>query len=133
MEANAKLTRDAVTAFRKDAKLALERVAKEHHMQIGRMRATYTEANLSLRVEVASFGMGGEARTKDWEAYRCAAVVDPALDPEALGNIRAWGGTSYRILGYKRRASRYPIVAERTGDGKGFNLPKAAAAPLKGV
>jgi len=126
------ITKDRARSIMEDARHALEEVARKHEVEVGALRARFSTSALTLRCELARVNEDGDAETKHWTEYKRRAIIDPQLDPAALGTIRTWGGVTYRITGYRPRSTRYPIQAERTRDGKTFRLPKRIAAPLEG-
>jgi len=70
---------------------------------------------------VAVKGETGEFESPAAIAFNANAAFY-GLKPEDLGRVFSQHGTAYKITGLAPNASRYPILAERVHDGKGFKF-----------
>ena len=92
--------------------------AGDYSIHVG--NATFTESNITLKVEVSLVGKNGEVKTKDAEYFKTYAILC-GLQSEDLGKIFHSNGHAYKIVGLKTNSGKYPVIAERE-DGKKFKF-----------
>ena len=119
------ITRSLLRTFKADAEAALLDVAKKHNVQISFGNGSFTSENATLKLEIATIGTDGEAKTKeaiDFERYASRY----GLSPEDLGTIFVYNGTEYKLIGAKPRSTKYPLLAKNVKSGKVYKVPATA-------
>lgn len=98
-----------------------EKVLQDHfgdRVHVERRRTTYSPGNCTTKFQFAQVTEDG-AMTKerqDFESY----AGSYGLDPDDFGaEFTTFRGDTYRIIGLNTRARKYPIVAEKVGNGGG--------------
>ena len=113
--------RPQVRETRQDLQTALDALADEHDIVIevdgGRFNATSVTYKVSCMVKDEGAAVRPEA--EDFKRY----AVGWGLSPDDLGREFESRGTIYVITGAKPRSTRYPILADRKGDGKSYKFP----------
>lgn len=131
-----KIDRDMVKLIRDRLQDALEPVAKGMKLSVEVGHASFTNNNVSFKVVLAVVGQNGESITPEAESFSRMAELY-GIDPDALHKDFEYGGKTYKIMGLAPRRSRFPVVADRQPDGKGFKFPidvvKAKYPAKKGI
>ncbi len=117
------ITRALLKTIKSDAEEVLASVAKKHGVKISFGSGSFTPDNATLKMEIASFGDDGQAKTKEARDFERNAEVLYGLKPEDLGAIFTLNGREWRLVGAKPRSPKYPFLAECTKSGKVFKLP----------
>lgn len=92
---------------------------KRFKIEVG--SATFTDSDVTFKVNLATIGKNGEVKDKSAEDFKRAAFAY-GMKPEDLGKSFMSGGVRYTITGLKRGSRRYPILAQRS-DGKSYKFP----------
>ena len=92
---------------------------KRFKIEVG--NATFTDSEVTFKVNFATIGKNGEVKDKSAEDFKRAAFAY-GLKPEDLGKSFVTAGVQYTITGLKRSSRRYPILAKRS-DGKQYKFP----------
>jgi hypothetical protein len=82
--------------------------------------ATFTESNVTFKIEVALVGENGEVKSKEAESFKKFAVVY-GLKEEDFGKSFKSNGHTYKICGLKTKSGKYPVIAERD-NGRRFKF-----------
>jgi len=125
------MNRDKVRELMDEAKMAFDTIAKAHGLAAGEVRASFTDKNVKLSIEIAEVGVSGEVM--DREAIllqRCALGF--GLPENAYGMEFSEGRHTYKITGLSSRRAQYPLIAERE-DGKKFKFSLEHVKALLGV
>ncbi len=88
---------------------------EENDVKVAIGSGKYDDTTLTLKIELSELAESGEALTRSANEFK-ALARSYGLNPEDLGKEFRDGVRTYRIVGLKPRASRYPIVAEALGD-----------------
>lgn len=100
---------------------SLQELAQELGVTIEAGNASFTNSNVTFKVNIATKNEDGSVNTKEAEDFRRYAARY-GLKPDDLGREFTSNGKRFKITGAKPRASRYPILAERIPDGKGYKF-----------
>ena len=106
---------------------ALQSVADEYGVQIKQGRGTYSESTFSMKIEVATIGEGGLARTKESIAFLTNARMY-GLDPKDLFATFRVKGTDYVLIGCKTRSPKFPMLGRSASDGKTYKFRERTVA-----
>ena len=113
--------RKACKLLRKKLVDALTLVEAETGLEIKVGAISFTPTNCTAKLEIATIGSNGEARTQevvDWGIY----APLHGLSSSDRGRRFTVRGETYVVVGWRRHASRYPIVARRERDDKQFKF-----------
>jgi hypothetical protein len=119
------ITRPLLRAITADINAALASIAKTHGVQIKVGNGSFTTDNATIKIEVASIGDNGLAKTKeatDFERY----ATSFGLKPEDLGTVFESRGVKYTLIGAKSRSTKYPLLAKCIDTGKVYKMPVSA-------
>jgi len=116
------INREACKILRDVMNEALQEVAEKMGVKIEVGNASFTSSNITFKVSVATTNDDGTVNSKEAEAFKTYAFRW-GLSPDDLNKTFVSGGKTYKITGASPRASRFPILAERVPDGKGFKFP----------
>lgn len=97
---------------------ALQPIADEHGISIKMGRGTYGDMNATLKIEIAVKGEGGEVISKDAEALK--RYQGMVFGGDVLNKVVTLNGEQVKIIGYKPRSSKYPVLGTRLKDGKTY-------------
>jgi hypothetical protein len=114
-----KIDRDTVKLLRGRLQARLEELEAEFQMEIKVGNASFTEHNVTFKVECAVIDKNGEVLNKEAESFKVSAVFY-GLKPDDLGKSFYVMGHNYTIVGLKK-SSRFPVIGERK-DGKRFKF-----------
>lgn len=121
-----KINKATCQHLRKDVEQALKTVADKHGIRITTGRGTFTDADFTMKIEMAVIGEGGVNLKAKLEFEQLAAFV--GLKPEHFGLEFTSGGERYQIVGIKSRATAKPVLVLRLRDGQRFVMP---AGPIQ--
>jgi len=115
---------------------ALDTVAAELGYQIQVGNASFSGSQCTFKVECAVVGEDGMAQTREATDFKARAALY-GLSPDDLGKVFTNGGERFRVTGLKPKSRKYPIVAVRVKDDKGYKFPadmvKLALAAVTGA
>jgi hypothetical protein len=124
--------RDVCRLVRAALEKALPEIGKQLGMHLSiQGGGSFCPDNVTYKVQAAVIGASGQALTKEASAFKLYAK-SYGLDPSDLNKTIKYAGTEYEIVGCKPRSYRFPIMAKRTKDGRGFKLPADAVARALG-
>jgi hypothetical protein len=109
-----------VKAIVADMEKAMQLVADLHGVDYQRKAGTFTSTSLNVRgvFSVVEKGEGGVNLASPEAAAFTRYAASEGIDPDALGKTVTYGGYEYRIVGFRPKASKFPIMVERVSDGK---------------
>lgn len=111
----------ACRSLRDDMEKALDAVAKKHGITIAIGKMSYTENNISVKIELATVGESGLANNREAEDFkRYASMYE--LAPTDFGREFSVRGDRYQIVGLNTRKQKFPIKCKRASDGKVYGL-----------
>lgn len=114
-----KIDRNTVKLLRDKLQKRLEELEVGLSIHVG--NATFTEYNVTFKVECAVIGKNGEVLNKEAESFKTNALFY-GLKPDDLGKIFYFGGKNYTIVGLKpKNYQTCTIIGERS-DGKRFKF-----------
>lgn len=113
--------RQACRDVRKELDLALAELGKKLGLSIKSGRGSFTPTDLTIKVECAVIGDGGEVMNKEATEFKQYAK-SYGLEPTDLGKKFPFRHDEYTIVGLKGRSYKFPILAKRS-DGKIFKFP----------
>jgi hypothetical protein len=102
----------------------LDSVFAKYGLKVRQRRAT-TDPSLGLvkfSIELADTALktkGGETTTPEAECFKQMARMF-GLKPEWLGRTFVMHGMEYKVAGLRHKATKNPVMIERTKDGKRF-------------
>jgi hypothetical protein len=115
------ITSSLLTAIREEINEALAAVAARHNVTIAAGRATYTQTNSTMKLEIsAKDAATGEAIPRMVSDFKNLAYLH-GLKPEDLGRKFVFSGRGYTIMGLKPRCTKRPIIVKRD-DGREFKI-----------
>lgn len=115
------MNRAKVKALHEAVSEACKQIASEYGLSYVEGRGSYTNANVTFKVGFAEVGEDGTARTREAEDYE---RVQEMYKLPPLGSTFRHVGEEYRIVGWKARSTKYPILAERVRDGQQYKFAK---------
>jgi len=120
-----KFDRPTVKALRNDLDQALAQVAQQYGIEISTGNISFSGDNCSIKVTAAVIGNDGMVMSK--EATDFAHYAQFKLPGVSLGDQFRYGGYTYTITGWKSRATKNPILADR--DGRTYRVPVDIVKP----
>lgn len=101
---------------------ALQELAKAEGISIQVIgSASFSDSNVTFKLSCSTVNKDGTVNSQTTEDFKnyCPRY---GLKPEALGTTFTRDRQQYTITGCKPRASKYPIIGQRNGDGKSFKF-----------
>lgn len=117
------ITKELLREMRDDIDRALEEIGRQYGVVFKAGNARFTSSVATFKLEAATIDAEGSVVTKEADDFKMMAVMY-GLKPEDLGREFWIGSRKYKLVGLKRSARAYPILAER--DGQRFKLPAEA-------
>ena len=116
------ITKSNLKIFRQDFKNTVESLQKEYEVTIDMKNITYGTTDFHFKVEVTNGDRAEAERNKFITTLKRNSWKYPALDVNSYGKVVKLGYNkdTYRIVGIKPRARKYPIVVLRQSDGKRY-------------
>jgi hypothetical protein len=123
-----------LSAIRADIDAALAEVAKKHGISLRAASAKYADSNFTMKVEGATLDESGKASLREAEDFRRYASLI-GLKNEDLGReFLTPKGKRYRLVGFRAKSRKFPMLCEDLSDGKLYCLPeKVVVDVLKGT
>ena len=103
-------------------------VWKELGLAVKVGNVSFNSSNMVAKIEVAIIGENGVVETREVRDFKLLAPVY-GFEESDLGREFKAGGKTYKIVGCLSRATKAPILAERS-DGKQFKFPAAMVKSL---
>jgi len=114
--------RPTIKRLRSEIDDALLELSEKYGIEIKTGSASFSNTNVTFKLELATVGSDGEVNTKEMDDFRHNAWRF-GLSEDDLGKEFTHRGNRYRVVGMKPRSPKYPIIAERIGDGARFKFP----------
>jgi hypothetical protein len=115
------MNRAKVRALHEAVNEALKQVASEHGVGYVEGRGSYTDKDVSFKVGFADIAEDGTVQSREAQDYE---QLHEGLHLPPLGTVvRGWGGDEYKIIGWRSRARKNPVMAEKVGNGKRYVFP----------
>lgn len=106
------ITKPLLTTLRTEIDAALAELAAKHGVQIECGNASFTSTNATFKLAINTIGDGGEVVTKEAKDFGRYAGLVNNLKAEWLGESFTVRGETFKIIGYKPRSKKYPVLAE---------------------
>jgi len=114
------LDRNTVKMISNDIEKALGDVANKYNVVINRGNASFTSDNMTLKLNVSTIGNDGNVMTKEATDFNTYASMNGVT--KSLGDIITHGGHNYKLVGWKPRSKKYPVLVEKITTGKKFKF-----------
>ena len=115
------LDRNTVKLISSAIEKALDDVATKYGVVITRGRASYTSDNMTLKLNVSTIDNDGSVMTREATDFNTYASVHGIT--KSLGDVITHMGHNYKIIGFKPRSTKYPVIMEKITDGKKYKFP----------
>jgi len=116
------IDRSACRVLRDALNEAVKSVADQYDVTIKAGSANFSPESVTFKVEVCVKGEDGQTQDKAAADFKQNAWKY-GLSPDDLDREFSTGTDTYRLVGCKPRASKYPLIGERITDGKRFKFP----------
>ena len=110
---------------------ALQSIAKKYGISIKRGNGSYSESRCLIKVECATIGEDGFARTQAETDFPMFCTMF-GLKPEHLGKEISIRGRVFTICGLKPNRTKLPILARAVG-GKVYKFPERTVQRALGI
>tara|TARA_R110002110_G_scaffold69439_12_gene187217 strand:- start:1087 stop:1512 length:426 start_codon:yes stop_codon:yes gene_type:complete len=113
----------AIVDIRKALEPALQEIGAEYGLTLTLGRGTYSTENGTgtLKLELATLGENGEAESPAAKDFKAHAELF-GLKATDLGRRFVSNGSEFEISGLKPRNRKYPIIATKVSDGRGYKF-----------
>ncbi|MBC8428244.1 hypothetical protein H8D04_00030 [bacterium] len=115
------LDRNTVKMISNDIEKALGDVANKYNVVINRGNASFTSDNMTLKLNVSTIGNDGNVMTKEATDFNTYASMYGIT--KSLGDVVNYMGGEYKIVGFKPRSKKYPVIVEKLNDGGRYKFP----------
>lgn len=99
----------------------LQAIAQELGVSVRTRGGQFNDAVYTMKIEVGVIGGDGKPATREGETLRELADLI-GIPTEKIGAVFTVSGADYRLTGMRARAGKYPLIAERTDDGRRFKF-----------
>ncbi len=113
------LTRSTLRTINDDIDAALKAVGEKHNVVIKTGNATFSPANATVKVSIATVTADGVVETKERDDFRRKALRY-GLPSDALDKVVMIAGRSFKVTGLNPRAKAYPVILTDTFTGKRY-------------
>jgi hypothetical protein len=116
------MNRNTVKMISNDIEKALGDVASKWNVEIKRGNASFGSENMTLKLNVST-KRNGMVMTKEATDYNTYASMYNVTSK--LGDIINHLGEDYKVIGWKPRSSKYPVLMEKVSNGGRYKFPVA--------
>jgi hypothetical protein len=116
-----KFTRESCRLVAAKFEAAMRETAEKLGVSIRYRGGQFTEAVYTMKMEVGIIGRDGKPATREAESLRELGEL-LGIPNEKVGTVFTIDGVDYRLTGLRTRAGKYPLIAERTDDGRRFKF-----------
>lgn len=117
------INRAFLTTLRADIDAALKAVGEKHGVILNSGNASYTVSTATIKLNVSTISEDGTVITKEAHDYLRYAGVGNNLQKEWLGEeFKTEDGEVYKVVGYRPRSKKYPVLAEKVSTGVVFKF-----------
>lgn len=113
--------RQSVKMLRPQLEEALAGFGEAYGVAVNVGKARYTTQNVVFSIEFAVTDDGGQAQTQEVRDFRERAPLH-GLSADDLNRTFIRGLETYSIVGWNRKAIRYPIIAAHNRTGKVYKF-----------
>lgn len=113
------MNKSKANAIMKDVEAALQKVAETHQVSFRFKGGRFTDSVLTPRIEICDLGSDGEVVTPELSALR-------KVKPDWEGREFRIEGEAFKVIGWRARAPKRPILAKSLTTGKVYVFPKSA-------
>ena len=119
------MTRKNARQIREKCVENMAQFAEDNGLQIMPASARFGPTSVTIKLEFARVDPEtGQAQDRKAQAFSQLATAY-GLDPDWLGKCFISNGKEFRIVGLNTRAPKFPVMCERTKDGKRFKFKEA--------
>ncbi|MBC8421942.1 MAG: hypothetical protein H8E03_00820 [Pelagibacteraceae bacterium] len=118
---NNMLDRNTVKMISSDIEKALGDVATKYNVEIKHGNASYGSENMSLKLKVSTIGNDGSVMTKEATDFNTYASMYGIT--KSLGDVINYMGGEYKIVGFKPRSKKWPVIVEKLNHGGRYKFP----------
>ncbi len=115
------MNRTKVKALHDKLNEVMEQFASDNGVAYVPGSGSFDEAEVTFKVTFAETDENGLVMSREMRDYEQVQEVY-GLPP--LLTVFKQGGDEFRIVGWKSRSRKYPVIAERVSDGTRFKFPK---------
>jgi hypothetical protein len=127
-----KFDRAAVRELQAAVESAVKPVAAKYGVGVVLGGARFSSSSAVFKLEVAVKSSGGVLETQEARDYRMLAPY-VGLPFDTLGKTFAYGGEEFKIVGWRYRSRRAPVVAQRCRNGKRFVFSEHTVKAMLGL
>ena len=100
---------------------ALQAVAQDLGVSVRYRGGQFSDAVYTMKIEVGVMAGDGDPWTREREnLFRLGELI--GIPKHKIGAVFTLSGVEYRLTGMRTRAGRFPLIAERTDDGRRFKF-----------
>lgn len=112
-----------------DVEKALIDVSKKYNVNIKRGSTRYDSNNMNMKLEISVINSNGDVMSREAMDYKNYA---PMYNIESeLGDVIYHMGKEYKVVGWKPRSTKYPVLMEEVNSGTVYKFP-VTLLPKKG-
>lgn len=115
------LDRKLVQNISNDIEFALGDVENKYNVKITRGNASFGISNMTLKLNVSKVGVDGTVMTKEATDFNTYASMYNTTSK--LGDIISHLGEDYKVIGWKPRSRKYPVLVEKISSGGKYKFP----------
>jgi hypothetical protein len=109
-----------------EARSAVEEVASRHGLTVEKIRSSYNQSEIGLRIALTVTGSQGDRERSNFDSL-CSLC---GLKPEHFrANVEAQR-EAYVLVGFRPNARKRPVLLQRVRDGQQFVFPKVVLEQL---
>ena len=123
------LNKANLAAINSDIVEALQSVANKHGVKISRGNCSFTANNANLKIVIAAIGENGEIETKEASDFKLYAAHHK-IPVKYLNKQVTIQGRLVKILGYKPRSTKYPVLILDIALDKRFKYQESVFSQL---
>jgi len=127
-----KIDKNACLKLREAINKSCAHVAKELGVVITAGSGSYLDGHVIFKVECAIIDENGEVCSKEANDF-VRFTYRHGLPKDALGKPFNVGACQYKLIGYKPRARRFPVIGKCIKTGKRFKFPVSTMKLALGV
>lgn len=123
----------------KSLRLLLDKIVKQHSDEFealgvggSAISARYDEQVATIKVEFGPLTDNGEVLSRDAVEYSQMAELY-GLDPDGLNKVVTVRGEKFKIVGFRARNHKYPVMAVKVANGKKYKLPVESIKLAQGL
>lgn len=111
-----KITSRTLRDMQRDAIKALKEVEDKYAVEFSFHGGNYSPDNATLNLQISTVNKSGEVQSREFTDYKRYSK-SKGLKVEWLGKKFTARGKTFKLLGFKSRNHRYPIIVENMATG----------------